>query len=177
MKLYVTRHGETDWNKERRVLGASVDIELNQMGLEQAAALAKVCRGHSITKIIASPMKRAQQTAAAVATELALPVQTDVRLREQNYGIYEGANWLDEDFRAIKKNFACRFPEGESQLQTVSRIYTLLDELKETNCNDTILLVTHGGVCRVLHTYFADITNKEFFYFSTQNCELREYTL
>ena len=89
MKIYATRHGETEWNAKDVVSGIT-DISLSPAGIAQAQALAEQCAAvGDITRIIASPMKRAQMTAGIVAQRLGLPVQTDERLREWDYGSYE----------------------------------------------------------------------------------------
>ncbi len=59
----------------------------------------------------------------------------------------------------------------------VYRVYDLIEEIKEKYRNNKVFLVTHGGVCRVMNTYFNDQTNEEFYEYYTGNCELKEYTL
>ena len=77
MKLYVARHGETTWNKEHKICGRT-EVSLTEKGWEQAAALAERVSGLGISAIVASPMRRAQDTAACVGKRLGLPVQTDL---------------------------------------------------------------------------------------------------
>ncbi|MBR7101581.1 MAG: histidine phosphatase family protein, partial [Clostridia bacterium] len=57
------------------------------------------------------------------------------------------------------------------------RVYSFLNELKEKHPDKTVLLVTHGGVCRVIKTYFEDMTNEEYFNYSQDNCALAVYEL
>ena len=112
MKLYVTRHGETQWNVENRVCGVT-DVELTEQGRRQARALAGRVRGLAVDRIISSPMKRALETSRIVAEETGLPVDVDPRLREQNYGRFEGVDRGDEGFLSNKRCFAFRYPGGE----------------------------------------------------------------
>ena len=176
MKLYVTRHGETTWNVEWRVSGVT-DVELTDRGREQANGLARVLKNEKIDLIIVSPLKRARHTAEIINRECNAPVIIDDRLTEQNYGIYEGAHRKSEGFLGNKRRFAFKYPGGESMMQVGYRVYSLLNEIKEKYGDRKVLLVTHGGVCRIIKTYFEDMTNEEFFEYSQDNCGLAIYDL
>ena len=147
MKLYVARHGQTQWNLENKVCGRT-DLPLTEVGMEQAEQLARIARKLPIGRIISSPMVRARQTAAPTARELGLPVEVDDRLIEQHYGIYEGVSRFDEGFLGNKRQFAYRYPGGESMMDVAYRVYSLLEELKRKQGEQNVLLVCHGGVCR-----------------------------
>ena len=176
MKLYVTRHGETQWNVENRVCGVT-DVELTEQGRRQARALAGQVRGLAVDRIISSPMKRALETGRIVAEETGLPVDVDPRLREQNYGRFEVVDRGDEGFLSNKRCFAFRYPGGESMMDVAHRTYGLMEELRERYPDENILLVCHGGVCRVIRTYFRDMSNEAFFRYSQENCGVEEYEL
>ena len=174
MKILVARHGQTEWNAQNKVCGRT-DLPLNQEGLRQAEILARAAVGKGIQRIIASPMLRARQTAGAVAEKLGLPVETDPRLMEQDYGIYEGVSRFDQGFLGNKRLFAFRYPGGESMMQVAARCYPLLEELRDEP--GPVLLVCHGGVARVIRSYFVDMSNEEFFHYSMENCQLAEYEI
>jgi len=176
MKLYVARHGETLWNAQNMVCGRT-DIPLTETGLQQAELLAERTKNLKIHRIIASPLIRAVQTAAPTAERLGLEIVTDERLIEQNYGIYEGVDRQDPGFLRNKRQFAFRYPGGESMMDVAARVYSLIRELKETCLGEDVLLVCHGGVCRLIRTYFEDMTNEEFFHYSEENANIREYDL
>ena len=176
MKIYIARHGETAWNAENKICGRT-DIPLNERGIEQAKLLAERLTDVRIDRIIASPMIRARQTAQAVAEKYGLHITLDERLIEQNFGIYEGKDRKDPDYLANKRMFAYRYPGGESQMDVAYRVYGLIGELKEKYPDEHVLLVCHGGVCRVLRTYFENMTNEEYFYFSEENANARVYEL
>ena len=176
MKLYVARHGETQWNAMNKICGRT-DIPLTQRGLAQAKALAENTADLNIDIIIASPMIRAQQTAAAVSERCGIPVFTDERLIEQDFGIFEGMDRSTPEYLANKRQFASRYPGGESQMIVAHRVYGLVEELKEKYPGRNILLVCHGGVCRVIRTYFEDMTNEEYFLYSEENAAVKEYEL
>lgn len=177
MKLLVTRHGLTEWNASDRISGAT-DIDLAPEGLAMAQELADRCEGRGITRIIASPMRRAQQTAQAVSDRICIPIQTDERLREWDYGRFEGQPRTTPGFPEAKAAWGCKMPGGgESVFQIVQRTYNVLDDVKRLYPEDTVLIVCHGGICRVIDSYFHDMTLDRFMHFFMGNCELREYEL
>ena len=176
MKLFVARHGQTVWNLQNRISGIT-DVELTELGKEQARQLACQMEGKKIDIIIASPLKRAIDTANIVAEKCNVDVIVDDRLIEQNYGIYEGLNPKMPEFLENKRLFAYKYPGGESMMQVAYRAYGLIEDIKGKYRGKNVMLVTHGGVCRVIHTYFYDLTNDEYFHHVTKNCVVREYNL
>jgi broad specificity phosphatase PhoE len=174
MKIYVARHGEIELNAENRVCGVS-NGELTERGRKQAERLAEELSCVQFDAVFSSPQKRALQTAQPTATRCGLPVLQEPRLAEQNYGIYEGVPRDDIGFLNNKRQFAFRYPGGESMMQVAARVYSFLDELKGKYPHATVLLVTHGGVFRVLNSYFENMTNEEFFRFGVRNCEWKCY--
>lgn len=176
MRLYVARHGQTRWNLENRVCGRT-DLPLTEVGLEQAQLLARRTKDLKIDVIISSPMLRARQTAEPAAQIHGLKIMVDDRLIEQDYGIYEGVSRFDEGFLANKRHFAFRYPGGESMMDVAHRVYGLLEELRQKYAGKNVLLVCHGGICRVIRTYFEDMTNEEYFQYSEENANIRSYEL
>lgn len=176
MRLYVARHGQTAWNAENKICGTT-DLPLNELGQAQAKELAEKCGAYDIDLIIASTMLRARQTAAAVAEKYNIPVITDARLVEQNYGIYEGMDRQTPGFLANKRYFAYRYPGGESMMDVAHRIYGLLEDIKREHDGKNVLLVCHGGVMRLIRSYFEDMTNDEYFHYSEPNASVREFEL
>ncbi len=174
MKIYVARHGETEWNRLNKICGIT-DIGLTDEGRKQAEDLAKKLKDTNISMIIASPLKRAVETAGYISKALGVPISTDERLTEQNYGIYEGTDRKGKEFLDNKHNFAYRYPEGESMMQVAYRTYGLIDEVRAKYRDKDVLLVCHGGAARVMNTYFRDMTNEEFFNFSMKNADYEVY--
>lgn len=178
MKIYSARHGETVWNKAEKICGLT-DVELTEKGIEQAKALAEQVEAvGDIDVIICSPISRAVKTAVFSSEKLGINIITDDRLTEWNYGSYEGKNRSAEGFAKAKTEFGCKMPGGgESLLQLAHRVYSLLDEVRVKYKDKNILLVCHGGVCRIIETYFNDMTTEQFSHFFMGNCELREYNI
>lgn len=172
--LFVARHGQTIWNKENKVCGIT-DVELTEFGKEQAKSLAYQVQENQISLIISSPLKRAIETSNIVAEVCNIPIEIDERLIEQNYGIYEGVDRKNDAFLNNKRCFAFKYPKGESMMQLAYRIYGFLDEIKYKYKDKNILIISHGGVCRVINSYFSDMTNDEFFEYTLQNCKLEKY--
>ena len=176
MILYVARHGQTEWNAANRVCGVT-DIALTEKGIAQAQELALKVKEKNVAVILSSPLKRAVMTSRIISETCHIPVVTDDRLIEQDYGILEGVDRNDDRFLTNKRHFACRYPAGESMMQVAARVYPLLDEIKTMYKGKNVLILSHGGVCRIMKTYFEDMTNEEFFHYRLQNCELAEYHL
>lgn len=178
MKIYSTRHGQTVYNKQEIILGTT-DMELDETGEKQALELAeRIERLGNIDLIIASPMKRAMKTARAVAEKCGISIIADERLREWDYGGYEGKSRFADGFAENKINFGVRMGgSGESLLQLSHRVYTAIDEIISRYRDKNVLIVSHGGVCRVIETYFNDLTTEGFAGWFMDNCGLIEYTI
>ena len=176
MKLYVARHGQTQWNAENKVCGRT-DQPLTEVGLAQAEALAEKAAELGVDLILSSPLQRSHRMAQIIAGRCGAEIKVDDRLIEQNYGIFEGADRQDPGFLANKRQFAVRYPGGESMMDMAGRLYPLLREIRERYPDKKVLLACHGGVCRVIRTYFVPMTNEEYFGYSPDNCSLECYEL
>ena len=173
--LYYTRHGETIWNAENKICGAT-DIALTPRGHAQAEELGRALaqQGLPVDLILTSPLARAQDTARHIAAATGWPLRAEPRLREQNFGCFEGSARNGAAFRAAKLCFAQDFGgSGESMFRAAARVYALLDELRAGD--KTCLLVAHNGIARIVHSYFNELSNEEFAAFGIRNCELRTY--
>ena len=129
--FYFVRHGETVWNVENKICGAT-DIELTQKGHEQAVEGGKKIleMGIKADEIISSPLVRASETARHISEVTGIPMRIEPRLMEQNFGRYESTPRDGAEFHEAKKDMASRFGTGESMLQMAQRIYNLLDDIK-----------------------------------------------
>lgn len=176
MKLYIARHGETQWNIENKVSGRT-DIPLTDRGLAQARVLAENAKGKGIGVILCSPLLRARQTARAVADAIGVSVQIDDRLIELDFGIFEGGSRFDPEFQLNRAQMPTRYPGGESAFDLARRVYGLLEDVKRDYADQTVLLVCHGGVGRMVRSYFMDLTNDEYSHYYAPNAELVAYEL
>lgn len=176
MRLYVARHGQTQYNLEKRICGRS-DVALTSRGILQAEELAQNLIGYSIDLIISSPLQRAKMTAEIIGEKTGAPVIYEDRLAERDYGKTDGTYEGTPGFTHTFQQFGYQYPDGETLLQVVQRVYNLIDEIKYKYENKNILLISHGGVCRVINSYFNSLTNDEFFDFFLENCKVLEYEL
>lgn len=174
--LYFVRHGETVWNVENKICGAT-DSPLTENGRNQARELAENILGKKIhfDEIIYSPLSRARDTALIISSVTGVNATEEPRLIEQNFGKWEGTPRNGEDFKADKENFATDYEGGESMLRLCQRIYNLLDDIKIVADNKTYLLVAHNGIARAVNSYFNSMTNKEYAAFGIKNCEIVRY--
>ena len=175
-KLYFTRHGQTIWNVEGKVCGAT-DIELTELGHKQAIELGeriKADKNIKIDEIVASPLIRAKNTAEHISEITGIPMHTDMRVIEQNFGKYEGGGRRSKEFSEARNNFIYSFDGGESMLKAASRVYNILKEKKKDK-DKTYLIVAHNGIARIVNSYFKDMANEDFAAYAIKNCELLCY--
>ena len=154
--ILLIRHGETPWNAARRLQG-HIDIPLNELGLQQAAALGQALAGEPLAAILSSDLQRARQTAQAVAELQQLPVQTDILLRERCYGAFEGLLYADiaaryphEYAQWQARQIDAVMPSGERQAESFRQFYArangAIARWAARYEGQTIAIVAHGGV-------------------------------
>lgn len=147
--LYLVRHGETDWNKQRRIQG-STDIPLNETGREQARTTGRLLAGRDWDAVVSSPLSRAFETASIIASELGLdsPAPVD-ELVERRYGAAEG---LDYDEIAERFPLDTAVPGREERDAVAARVIPALIALAEEHPGKSLVVVSHGGVIRSVLT-------------------------
>ncbi|HVF20978.1 MAG TPA: bifunctional RNase H/acid phosphatase [Mycobacteriales bacterium] len=147
------RHGQTALSVERRFSGCGADPELTETGLAQAAAaarrIARDAAGRTITAVYSSPLRRAGQTATAVAHALGLLVRTEPRLAETDFGEWDGYTFAEiqaewpADLAKWLADPAVAPPGGESFASTMVRVQEAREEIAEAHAGERVLLVTH----------------------------------
>jgi broad specificity phosphatase PhoE len=150
VELWLVRHGETEWNAERRMQGHK-DIPLNQTGINQAHLLADGLYGQQYAALFSSDLQRTLQTAEILAQRLDLPVQVDHRLREIDQGEWSGLiiddirNDFPEELDMLKRDpINRRRPGGESAIEVVRRVWAAADEIALGYPGKRVLVVSHG---------------------------------
>ena len=146
--LLLVRHGETDWNIGRRVQGHT-DIPLNAAGVDQARVLTEHLAAEPLTAVFSSDLSRALDTATAVARAHRLEVNVDQRLREKNFGTWEGLTDLEiaERFPDAHRG---KWGDGESTEEVAERVMGVLDGIRALHPEGTVLVVSHGGPLRAM---------------------------
>ena len=176
--LIVVRHGQTDWNINRRFQGHS-DIPLNDTGHQQAQALGRRLQNVRFDAAYSSDLSRAMQTAQQITQQTVLP---EPRLREIGFGIWEGMTSVDiqdtypEDYALWRK--ADKVPEGaESILQVAHRVQIFLNEIKHRHPQQNVLLVAHGGIIGIIICILLDLPLSKIWNFRAQNTSITELGL
>ena len=166
MKFFLTRHCETDCNRQWRLQGHS-DTDLNENGWMQAEELAEKLKDLGIKKIVSSDLKRSIQTASILARYLKVPFSNDARLRECAFGMLEGKK-RDEVLKLYEprrvdmeenglwhgsfRDYDFGEFGGESRDQVLGRQISLLEELYTNETPEPTLLVGHGTSLNTLLT-------------------------
>lgn len=177
MKLYVVRHGETEWNREGRLQG-NHDIPLNEKGRQQAEDARSALSDCDYDLVFASPLLRASETAGIINNERGKPVFFDERLRERNFGRLEGMLKGTYDYTELWDFEKNADYGGESIRIFFDRVWGFLDDLKIRQPAKTVLIVCHGGTMRAIECYFNGIRDaKGIAGFFTKNSEVRTYDL
>jgi probable phosphoglycerate mutase len=147
LEFWLVRHGETDWNRERRVQGWT-DIPLNANGRVQAKALSRQLEGIPFRVLLTSDLTRARSTAEILRERLNTPICVTSELRERNFGEAEG---LPSEI-AIR-----RFPNGapnrETDLQVRQRLLRIIQHARDEIGCGRVLCVSHGGMIREWLSY------------------------
>ncbi len=154
-KVLLIRHGETNFNRERRLQGV-MEIPLNERGRDQAASVARYLKGLSIDALYTSPILRAQETAEIIGNLIGLPPRSDKRLREIEFGIFEGLTFgeVERRFPAAHRNWttgylAYRAPQGESRRDVQRRMRAAWDDMTANSDHKSIALVSHGSAIAI----------------------------
>ena len=150
MNLYVVRHGETAWNKEGRVQGIT-DIPLTEKGISDALKLRDLVKSLNIDVVISSPLKRAIETAKLI-TDNKLPINTDDRIKERDWGLNEGANINEVDrIDCWDVILNTKVQNIESIQDFMYRVSEFIEDIKVRFKDKNVLVVTHSAVSRVIH--------------------------
>ncbi len=176
MKLYMIRHGETDWNVAGKMQG-SKDIELNANGLAQAGQLYERVKkaGYQPVKVYASPQKRAFVTGQILADAMNLECIKLPGMEEANFGDWEGKTWeqvkteYPEAFEKWETNRRyVRTPNGECYQDVVERVMRALVKVMEEEKED-VAVVTHGAVIMSLMCFLTDTPFEKMWTFKPEN--------
>ncbi len=161
LRFFVFRHGETDWNREKRFQGHT-DIPLNSSGLAQAAELSEFLKNHVLDLMLSSDLQRARATAEVILRFQKSALTIDERLRECSLGEVEGLHrevifeqfgteTMEKWFSVLPEDADFRFPGGESRREHLSRLQACLEEFALRHPHlQNVGVSTHGGSLRRL---------------------------
>lgn len=154
-KVYVVRHGETDWNRQGRLQGAT-DVPLNAQGVHQAQACQQYFHENPATAIFTSPLQRARATAEIINEPFQLPITSLPAFKERTFGQAEGMTYEERSKAYPQKDY----PGQEPFSQFIDRLKSGLRFIEEQYPNDTVILVAHGAV---IHNLFQIVENDDLF--------------
>lgn len=159
MKIWLARHGETDWNVQRLMQGTT-DTELNENGLAQAARLGEAMAGKGIAYVYTSYLRRASRTAQIVADRIGVPCEVREGLHETGLGEWEGRVWQDicEETPEITSRWMAdrrntRPPKGETYQDVLDRFIPAVVRIVREATAD-VMIVSHNGTIKA---YLAEL--------------------
>ncbi len=151
------RHGQTELNRGGRLQGR-LDAPLSELGTQQAAALARGFASAAVTRVLSSPLRRARDTAAAIAAAHGLAVEVDQRLIELDYGAWDGLPLRDvpaESWAAWRDDPQFAPPGGERLADVTTRVGAFCAAIFDGHGDDLVVAVSHvspikAAVCAAL---------------------------
>ncbi len=172
--FYLVRHAITDWNEQQRFQGNS-NISLNERGLAQAENLRLRFAAEELSACFASDLLRARETAEGIIRDHELMLEAEPRLREINFGAWEGMTYAEikdeypDKVAAWEENWSeTAPPEGERFGDFVSRIEDFYREFMQGLGQENVLLVAHGGSLQILLCMFLEIDPGKFWQFKME---------
>ncbi len=177
--ILLVRHGQTEWNRAERFRGRA-DIPLNATGLAQAEATARrLASRWQPVAIYSSPLSRAVQTAEAIARRYALEVQTHPGLLDIDYGAWQGLTpdevaqrWPQEFHLWQRYPHRAVIPGGETLAELRTRAMTTLNELVVRHPQETVVVVGHTVINRILLLGVLGLGNERFWHLRQEPCAL-----
>lgn len=185
-EIFLIRHGETDWNKEKRLQG-HLDIPLNAEGLLQAQALRDGLADIALDAVFSSDLQRARQTAEPLTMANGLTLQIDSGLRERCFGVMEGmrrpdiAERFPHDFAALNnRELDVRYPAGVNVAETLrefsARAIGALQRIVSDAKHRRVAIVSHGGVLDCFYRHAENIDLRQARDFDIFNASINRFT-
>lgn len=180
--LILMRHGETAWNRDRRIMG-DLDIPLTDEGRAQCEGAAGLLADYGVTRIVSSPLLRAAESAAIVSSRLGLPVDHDPRLVEVRFGRWQGLTYedvaADPGYLAFAADPVTQpTPGGETVRDVQARgLEGLGAAMASAGDGDCTLFVTHGDIIRTLLCHFLATPLDQYRRLRTDNAGLSAVAL
>ena len=159
LRLYIARHGETDWNVLHRLQGWT-DRPLNETGRRQAGELAGTLTGIRLDAIYSSTLSRSRDTATTVAAKT-MTVKSLDGLRERNYGHFQGGSDTAPEYLRRSNDWTDRLDDGESLNQLLARARESLAQIQREHPTGNVLIVAHRITNQMLLRALLDLTPEQ----------------
>ena len=178
MRLLLARHGQTEWNADRRFQGHT-DTALSERGRAQAHALGRALRGHRVTAAYVSPMRRAVETAEIALADAGIPFTPIEALRELSLGAWEGCT-VDEIRQQDGDPYAawlrapldCPPPGAEPLHDVRDRVLAAVEDIGSAHGDGDTLVIAHGGVISVYACHLLGCSFNQLWRLRVDNCSL-----
>ncbi len=163
-RLFLIRHGETEWNRAGRIQGVT-DSPLTERGKLQASYMGESLLALDVpfAEMYSSPIHRATETATLIGDKLGKTFRLDERLKERNFGIFEGftrkeiSQKFPHEVKMNREQPGFVIPKGESREHLLNRVKECFNDLVALHSGEDILLVTHGGLISMALRYVLHI--------------------
>ena len=184
-RFFLVRHGQTEWNRDVRFRGR-VDLPLDETGLKQASAAADAlkARGLEVAAVYASPLQRTMQTAGAVAERFQLSVIPNDGLLDVDFGGWQGlsneeaAQRYAEIYNTwLERPQDVQFPNGESLEELRQRVTAAVEKLAVEHEEQTVVLVSHMVVCKVLLCAMLGLDNSHYWQVGQDVCAINAFEI
>jgi probable phosphoglycerate mutase len=180
--IILVRHGQTEWNRIERFRGRA-DVPLNTTGLAQAEATGeRVATKWTPVAVYSSPLSRAVRTAEAVAVHFDLPVQIHPGLADIDYGAWQGLTpgearqrWPEMIDAWYNQPHLARIPDGEALDELRQRAMKTVKELSARHAGETIVLVGHTVINRIILLAVLGLENDRFWHIRQDTCAINVF--
>ena len=180
--IILVRHGQTEWNRVERFRGRA-DVPLNETGIAQAEATGqRVAKEWQPTAVYSSPLSRAVRTAEAIAKHFSLPVQIHPGLADIDYGEWQGLTpdevrerWPAALHAWYKEPDTARIPGGETLADLRARGMRAVNELSARHAGQTIVLVGHTVINRIILLGVLGLSNERFWHIKQDTCAINVF--
>lgn len=177
-RICIARHGETDWNTAG-ILQGWLDVPMNERGRQQAREFADAYAEAGFSRVYASPLRRALESAEIIAERLGLPPPVcHGGLKERNFGVIQGipkAELAELDpvllEKILKRNPACSFEQGESMDDFATRVLHAVTVIGADNAGGCVLVITHGWVLDVITRHVRGLPRSAILHVKPKNGE------
>jgi broad specificity phosphatase PhoE len=181
-RIILVRHGQTEWNRVERFRGRA-DVPLNETGLAQAEATGRrVAAEWQPAAVYSSPLSRAVKTAEAIARQFALTVQVHPGLADIDFGEWQGltpaearARWPEDAGAWFTAPHTARVPGGETLADLRTRAMATVRELAARHLGQTIVLVGHTVINRIILLGVLGLGNDRFWRIGQDNCAINAF--
>jgi len=170
LRLYIARHGQTDWNVQHRLQGWT-DRPLDETGRQQAAALAQTLKGVRIDAIYSSTLSRSRDTAQTVAGKTMTVTSLD-GLRERNYGHFQTGSDTEPEYLRRQNDWNDRLDDGESLNQLLARARDSLAQIRREHPTGNVLIVAHRITNQMLLRELLTLTPEQTLKITQDNDEV-----